>query len=90
MRKFVAAAASLAAAGMIASAPASADIELGICFDIVDQLYIEHGVDACTAVADVTLYESGQTGYTIKLDAEGNLLCTALEGKYLAEYGPIS
>jgi hypothetical protein len=87
MRKLAITAASLATAGLLAAGPAAADIELGMCFHITDQLYIEHDSDMCEAYVSATIGEQGP--YMIKLGTSGNLICTALEGKYLADYSPI-
>jgi hypothetical protein len=89
MRKFAIAAASLATVGLMSAQPAAADITLDVCFHILDQLEIVAGEDMCDAVVEATLIESNQGPYVIELDADGNLLCTALEVKYVNGYSPI-
>jgi hypothetical protein len=88
MRKFAIAAAGLVTAGLLAAGPVVADEFYDVCFDIDDQLYIEAGATSCEAVITATL-PSGQSG-VITVAADGILLCTALEGKWLAGVGGIA
>jgi hypothetical protein len=106
MRKFFAAAAGLSATAMLIAAPASADIQANVCFSILDQLQIDDGgaagvpvptifegdgnPDNCVLEVEAYLIDSLQGPYTVSFEADGNLLCTALEGKYLASYAPIA
>lgn len=89
MRKFAIAAASLATVGLMSAQPAAADITLDVCFDILDQLKIVANEDSCDVAVEAFLVESNQGPYVIELGADGNLLCTALEVKYVNGYAPI-
>lgn len=89
MRKRALAAPCLTIIGLLSAQPAAADITRDICFHILDQVEIVAGEDECEVVVGVTLIQSQSGPYVIELDAVGNLLCTALEAKYVAGYSPI-
>ncbi|WP_295885760.1 hypothetical protein [uncultured Thiohalocapsa sp.] len=89
MRERALAAPCLTIIGLMSAQPAAADITRDICFHILDQVEIVAGEDKCDVIVGVTLIQSQSGPYVIELDAVGNLLCTALEAKYLTEYAPI-